>query len=97
MQLVLTTGDNVYLGEEDSVAGTGDQDDDWYCSFYQSYRYTIARVPFYPGVGNHDTGESEISDNRDQLADNFFTDLRFGTDVESRRASVDPGLYYRFG
>lgn len=63
VRLVLTTGDNVYIGAEDSVDGTG---------------------------------ESEISDNRDQLADNFFTDLRFGRDVESRRASVDPGLYYRF-
>jgi tartrate-resistant acid phosphatase type 5 len=96
VRLVLTTGDNVYLGEEDSVDGTGDQDDDWYYSFYQPYRYVIAQVPVYPGVGNHDTGESEISDNRDQLADNLFTDLRFGAEVESRRASVDPGLYYRF-
>jgi tartrate-resistant acid phosphatase type 5 len=96
VRLVLTTGDNIYLGEEDSVDGTGDQDDDWYYSFYEPYRFVIDRVPVYPGVGNHDTGESEISDNRDQLADNFFTDLRFGHDVESRRASVDPGLYYRF-
>jgi tartrate-resistant acid phosphatase type 5 len=96
VRLVLTTGDNVYIGEEDSVDGTGDDDDDWYYSFYQPYRYVIAQVPVYPGVGNHDTGESEISDNRDQLADNFFTDLRFGDDVEDRRASVDPGLYYRF-
>jgi tartrate-resistant acid phosphatase type 5 len=96
VRLVLTTGDNVYIGEEDSVDGTGDEDDDWYYSFYQPYRYVIAQVPVYPGVGNHDTGESEISDNRDQLADNFFTDLRFGDDVETRRASVDPGLYYRF-
>jgi tartrate-resistant acid phosphatase type 5 len=96
VRLVLTTGDNVYIGEEDSVDGTGDEDDDWYYSFYQPYRYVIAQVPVYPGVGNHDTGESEISDNRDQLADNFFTDLRFGADVEHRRASVDPGLYYRF-
>jgi tartrate-resistant acid phosphatase type 5 len=96
IRLILTTGDNIYLGEDDTVDGHGDQDDDWYYSFYQPYRYVIARVPVYPGVGNHDTGESEISDNRDQLADNFFTDLRFGHDVESRRASVDPGLYYRF-
>lgn len=96
VRLVLTTGDNIYLGDEDSVAGSGDQDDDWYYSFYQPYRYTIARVPVYPGVGNHDTGETESSDDRDQLADNLFTDLRFGTDVEARRTSVDPGLYYRF-
>jgi hypothetical protein len=96
VRLVVTTGDNVYLGAEGTADGTGDQDNDWYFSFYQPYRYVIDRVPVYPGVGNHDTGESEVSDNRDQLADNFFTDLRFAADVEAGRASVDPGLYYRF-
>lgn len=79
-----------------TVAGTGNHDDDWYFSFYEPYRYTISRVPVYPGVGNHDTSDTEISDNRDQLADNLFTDLRFGGGAEVDRASVDPGLFYRF-
>jgi hypothetical protein len=96
VRLVVTTGDNIYLGDEDTVAGTGDSDEDWYYSFYEPYRYALSRVPFYPGVGNHDTGDTEVSDNRDELADNLFTELRFADGAEVGRASVDPGLYYRF-
>ena len=96
VRLVLTTGDNVYLGQDDTVAGSGEQDDDWYYSYYQPYRYVIATVPVFPGVGNHDTVQTEVSDDRKQLADNFFTPLRFGNQLASRRSSVDPGLYYRF-
>lgn len=96
VRLVITTGDNIYLGEEDTVAGTGEHDDDWYFSFFEPYRYAISRVPFYPVVGNHDTGDTEVSDDRDQLADNMFTDVRFAEGAEVGRASVDPGLFYRF-
>jgi tartrate-resistant acid phosphatase type 5 len=97
LRLVLTTGDNIYLGDEDTVAGTGNEDDDWYPSFYQPYRYLLNRVPFFPTVGNHDTAESERSDNRDQLEDNYFLEHRFRSWVEGGRASLDPGLFYRFG
>lgn len=96
VRLVVTTGDNVYIGEEDTVAGSGGADDDWYYSFYQPYRYTISRVPVYPGVGNHDSSDTESADDREQLADNLFTQLRFAEGAEVGRASVDPGLYYRF-
>ena len=34
---VATLGDNIYLGPQDTVAGTGGEDDDWYASFYQPY------------------------------------------------------------
>lgn len=95
VRLIITTGDNIYLGEEDTVAGTGNHDDDWYYSFYEPYRYAISRVPVYPGVGNHDTGDTEVADNRDQLADNLFTELRFTSRAEMGRASIDPGLFYR--
>ena len=93
--LVLTTGDNIYLGPHDTVSGTGDEDDDWYASFFQPYRYLINRVPFFPTVGNHDAGDTEASDDRDQLSDNLYLDLRFRSEVESGRASLDPGLFYR--
>ncbi|MGI8575560.1 MAG: metallophosphoesterase [Egibacteraceae bacterium] len=96
VSLVITTGDNIYLGEDDTVAGTGNHDDDWYFSFYEPYRYAISRVPVYPGVGNHDTSDTEVSDNRDQLADNLFTNVRFAEGAETDRASLDPGLFYRF-
>lgn len=95
VRLVLTTGDNIYLGEEDTVAGTGNHDDDWYYSFYEPYRYAISRVPVYPGVGNHDTDDTEAADDRDELADNLFTDLRFAPGAEVGRASIDPGMFYR--
>jgi tartrate-resistant acid phosphatase type 5 len=94
-RLVLTTGDNVYLGPEGTPAGTGNEDDDWYASFYQPYRYVLNRVPFFPTVGNHDASDTESSDDREQLADNLFLDLRFRRRVQSGRASLDPGLFYR--
>jgi tartrate-resistant acid phosphatase type 5 len=95
VRLVLTTGDNIYLGHQDT-AGTGNEDDEWYSSFYQPYRYVLNRVPFFPTVGNHDAGDSESSDDRDQLADNLFLDHRFRPEVETGSASLGPGLFYRF-
>jgi tartrate-resistant acid phosphatase type 5 len=99
LRLVLTTGDNVYLElepeAEGTQAGTGNEDDDWYASFYQPYRYLLNRVPFFPTVGNHDASDTENSDDREQLADNLFLDLRFRRQVQSGRASLDPGLFYR--
>jgi hypothetical protein len=95
VRLVLTTGDNVYLGHGDT-AGTGNEDDDWYASFYEPYRYVLNRVPVFPTVGNHDAGDSESSDDRDQLADNLFLEHRFRPGVEAGSASMDPGLFYRF-
>jgi tartrate-resistant acid phosphatase type 5 len=95
VRLVVTTGDNIYLGHQDTT-GTGNEDDDWYSSFYEPYRYLINRLPFFPTVGNHDAGDSESSDDRDQLADNLFLEHRFGPKVEEGSASLGPGLFYRF-
>jgi tartrate-resistant acid phosphatase type 5 len=95
VRLVITTGDNIYLGHQDT-AGTGNEDDEWYSSFYEPYRYVLNRVPFFPTVGNHDAGDSESSDDRDQLADNLFLDHRFRPEVETGSASIGPGLFYRF-
>jgi tartrate-resistant acid phosphatase type 5 len=90
--LVLTTGDNVYLGPD--TTGSGNEDDDWYASFYEPYRYVINRVPAFPTVGNHDAEDTESSDDRDQLADNFYLEQRFRPAVEDGRASLEPGLFY---
>ena len=95
VRLVLTTGDNIYLGHEDT-AGTGNEDDEWYSSYYQPYRYVLNRIPFFPTVGNHDAGDSESSDDRDQLIDNLFLEHRFRPGVEAGSASLGPGLFYRF-
>jgi tartrate-resistant acid phosphatase type 5 len=94
-RLVLSLGDNVYLGEQGRVDDeSGGEDDDWYSSFFQPYRYVISRVPVFPAVGNHDTTDTEGSDDRAQMEDNFHTAERFGDD--EARASIGPGLFYRF-
>ena len=92
---VITTGDNVYAGERGRIGAlSGAVDGDWWSSFYAPYRYVISRVPVYPAVGNHDTSDSEQSDDREQMYDNFHTATRFPDDG---RASVGPGLHYRVG
>jgi tartrate-resistant acid phosphatase type 5 len=98
VRLVITVGDNVYAtpGRRGSQ-GSGGQDDDWYGSFYQPYRYALARIPVYPAVGNHDTSDEESSDDRAQVRDNFHTDARFGPHTTASRSSLDPGMCYRFG
>lgn len=99
VRLVLTTGDNIYAGKTllgIPVGATGDEDDDWFFTFYQPYRYIINRVPVYPSVGNHDTGETELSDDRQQLIDNFFLNERLTGEEAAGRSSIGPGLLYRF-
>lgn len=100
IRLVLTTGDNIYAGKtifHIPVGATGDQDADWFFTFYQPYRYVINRIPFYPAVGNHDTMETESSDDRKQLEDNFFIEERFLGPHSAGSVSREPGLFYRFG
>lgn len=90
---VLSLGDNIYQGEQGTVDGqSGGEDDDWYSSFFQPYRYALARVPFLPTVGNHDTTDTEGADDRAQMADNFHLEERFGS---PGRDAIEPGLFYR--
>ena len=99
IRLLLTTGDNIYAGKTlfgMPLGATGDEDDDWFFTFYQPYRYIINRIPVYPAVGNHDTGETEASDDRQQLLDNFFLNERFTGEESAGRSSIGPGLMYRF-
>lgn len=99
VRLLLTTGDNIYAGKTllgIPYGATGDEDDDWFFTFYQPYRYLLNRIPVYPAVGNHDTGETESSDDRQQLIDNFFLNERFTGEESAGRSSIGPGLMYRF-
>lgn len=97
VRLVLTLGDNVYPGlRPRGSEGSGGRDADWYGSFYQPYRYALAQVPVYPTVGNHDSSDKETSDDREQIRDNFHTAARFTPEVAGPRASVNPGMFYRF-
>ena len=98
IRLILTTGDNIYasrrflLWTEDS----GGEDDDWFFTFFQPYRYAINRVPVYPSIGNHDTAETEETDDREQVMDNFYLRERLMSAEAAGEASVGPGLFYRF-
>jgi tartrate-resistant acid phosphatase type 5 len=98
VRLILTTGDNIYaagrflLWTKDS----GGEDDDWFFTFFQPYRYAINRVPVCPSIGNHDTRETEERDDREQVLDNFYLRARLATEEAAGRASVGPGLFYRF-
>jgi hypothetical protein len=93
VRLVLTTGDNIYAGKTllgIPVAATGDEDDDWFFTFFQPYRYVINRVPVYPSIGNHDAAESEECDDRAQVEDNFYLIERLSGEEAAGRAS-SPG------
>ena len=93
-RLILTTGDNIYAGRTllgIPVGATGDEDDDWFFTFYQPYRYLLNRIPVHPSVGNHDGNETEVNDDRDQLMDNFFLHERLVGEEAAGRASIGPG------
>lgn len=98
VRFVITTGDNIYAGKR--VLGIvlhdhGDEDDDWFFTFYQPYRYLLNRIPVYPSVGNHDSAETEAHDDREQVLDNLFLRERVLTPEAVGKASLDPGLFYR--
>ena len=100
VRLILTTGDNVYAGMRllgIPVGGSGDEDDDWFFTYFQPYRYVINRVPVFPSIGNHDASETEERDDRAQVEDNFYLRERLvGGEESAGRASFCPGLFYRF-
>ena len=98
VRLILTTGDNIYAAQRFLLwtKDSGDEDDDWFFTFFQPYRYAINRVPVYPSIGNHDTRETEECDDRGQVMDNFYMAARLATEEAAGRASVGPGLFYRF-
>jgi tartrate-resistant acid phosphatase type 5 len=99
VRLILTTGDNIYAGRTllgIPIGATGDEDDDWFFTYYQPYRYVLNRLPVYPSIGNHDGNETELNDDRDQVMDNFYLAERLAGEEQAGRASIGPGLFYRF-
>jgi hypothetical protein len=98
VRLILTTGDNIYARRilNLPIRSQGDEDDDWFFTYYQPYRYLINRIPVYPTVGNHDTAEMEENDDREQVIDNFYLRERFRGQEAQARTSIGPGLFYRF-
>ena len=98
VRLILTTGDNIYASKRFLLwtKDSGGEDDDWFFTFFQPYRYAINRVPVCPSIGNHDTQETEENDDREQVLDNFYLRERLATEEAAGRASLGPGLFYRF-
>lgn len=98
VRLVLTTGDNIYaktfLGIPTS--SSGDEDDDWFFTYFQPYRYILNRAPVFPAVGNHDDSENEHSVDREQIYDNFYLRAQFERLRDAREAVLEHGLFYRF-
>jgi hypothetical protein len=98
VRLIVTTGDNIYASGRFLLwtRDSGEEDDDWFFTFFQPYRYAINRVPVCPSIGNHDSRETEETDDREQVLDNFYLRQRLATEEAAGRASVGPGLFYRF-
>lgn len=97
-RLVVTTGDNIYASNRFLLwtSETGDEDDDWFFTYFQPYRYVLNRIPVCPTIGNHDTRETEEHDDREQVMDNMYLRERLAADEAAGRASLNPGLFYRF-
>jgi hypothetical protein len=98
VRFILTTGDNIYAGRRVlglPIGSFGDEDDDWFFTFFQPYRYLLNRIPVYPSVGNHDSAESEDHDDRGQVLDNLYLRERMASAEATGEASFDPGLFYR--
>jgi hypothetical protein len=114
IRFVLTMGDNIYMKTRSSgflglletgfrtVSGrmrmTGDEDDDWFPSYFLPYRDVITRVPVFPCLGNHDSENSEEDDDLAQLVDNLFLEERFPEVSQDWRLGdeVLDTLFYRF-
>jgi hypothetical protein len=95
VRLVLMTGDTIYR----SSGGTGDDDDEWLMTYFQPYRTLIDHIPFFPCVGNHDTGETLLEGGQGDtltLYDNLLVSARFLDPPAGRDASITKGLFYRF-
>jgi len=74
VRFVLTTGDNIYADVSVGlyVTRSGDDDSHWESKFFRPYKDLIARIPFYPSIGNHDGNSSERRADLDVYLDNFF-------------------------
>lgn len=87
VRFVLTTGDNIYArggklgkiirGALGRPASSGNEDDDWFASWFLPYRDTLSRVAVFPAIGNHDSEQSEDDDDLGQMMDNFYLEDRF--------------------
>ena len=69
VRFVVGLGDSIYHGPAGRQDATGAYDEDWWLTFFQPYRYLWDHLAFYPTAGNHDSSDTEASDDREQLAE----------------------------
>jgi len=72
VRFVLTTGDNIYGRWFLRYWQTGSSDKRWGPTFFEPYQSVLRHIPFFPTLGNHDTGDSESSADLPVYLDNFF-------------------------
>ena len=109
VRFILTTGDNIYAQVKNkgilgllekgirvltsNLHASGNEDDDWFGTFFLPYRRVINRIPVFPCLGNHDHAESENEADLGQHVDNFYLAERF-PDVAPRWQGET--MFYRF-
>jgi len=74
VRFILSVGDNIYgdvAGFLLGVRHTGAEDADWADKFFAPYEPLLARVPFFPTLGNHDGNETEKRGDLAAILDNF--------------------------
>jgi tartrate-resistant acid phosphatase type 5 len=74
VRFILSVGDNIYGDIAGFLGGaihTGAADSDWTNKFFEPYEPLIARIPFYPSLGNHDGNEQERRGDLPAILDNF--------------------------
>ncbi|MEJ7605898.1 MAG: metallophosphoesterase [Bryobacteraceae bacterium] len=86
VRFVITTGDNIYgtLSFSLRFKDTGDEDFEWENKYFKPYEPVIARIPWFPSLGNHDGNETESRADLATYLDNFFF------------PNTAPARYYRF-
>ena len=87
VRFMLSMGDNIYGSVSGFLLGvlhTGAADSDWADKFFAPYEPLLARIPFFPSLGNHDGNETEKQGDLAAILDNF----PFPQDK--------PARYYRF-
>lgn len=74
VRFILSVGDNIYGNIAGFIIGvlhTGAEDSDWAAKFFDPYEPLLARVPFFPTLGNHDGNETEKRADLPAILDNF--------------------------
>ena len=87
VRFVISTGDNIYGDVSGFLIGirhTGNADSDWTNKFFEPYEPLLARIPWFPSLGNHDGNETESQSDLTAYLDNM--PFPGGT----------PGRYYHF-